>query len=91
MPHSDESSAKDETVVTTRDIYTFDVDDGSLDRVYHIKARLLNNAIQRIGMGKYQARTVSYAIAISNPDPTSYSGCSSSSRASAGLPITSGR
>ena len=34
------------------DIY----EDGSVDPVYQAKARLLNHAIQQIGMGKYQAR-----------------------------------
>lgn len=39
----------------TEDIYT----DGSLDPVYHAKAKILNGAIQQIGMGKYQAGFVS--------------------------------
>lgn len=34
----------------TRDIFTED----SLDPVYHAKARILNDALQEIGMGKYQ-------------------------------------
>lgn len=29
-------------------------DDGTVDHVYQAKARVLNNAIQEIGMGKYQ-------------------------------------
>lgn len=29
-------------------------DDGSIDPVYQAKARVLNNAIQEIGMGRYQ-------------------------------------
>jgi hypothetical protein len=32
--------------------------DGSVDPVYQAKAELLNDAIQRIGMGRYQVRTV---------------------------------
>ena len=36
----------------TRDIYP----DDTLDPVYHAKARILNDAIQEIGMGKYQVR-----------------------------------
>lgn len=42
----------DTTVVqaTTYDIY----DESSLDPVYHAKARILNDAMQEIGMGKYQ-------------------------------------
>jgi hypothetical protein len=31
-------------------------DDGSVDPVYHAKARVLNQALQEIGMGKYQIR-----------------------------------
>jgi len=34
----------------TQDIYTED----SLDPVYHAKAKILNDAFQEIGMGKYQ-------------------------------------
>lgn len=34
----------------TEDVY----EDSSLDPVYQAKARLLNNALQEIGMGKYQ-------------------------------------
>jgi hypothetical protein len=34
----------------TRDIFT----DDSLDPVYQAKARILNDALQEIGMGKYQ-------------------------------------
>ncbi len=36
----------------SNDIY----EDGSIDPVYQAKARLLNCAIQEIGMGKYQVR-----------------------------------
>lgn len=36
----------------TDDIYA----DGALDPVYQAKARVLNDAIQEIGMGKYQVR-----------------------------------
>ena len=36
------------------DIY----EDGTIDPVYQAKARLLNSAIQEIGMGRYQARRV---------------------------------
>ena len=57
MSHSDEK--KSETSVqaheATNDIYSID-DTPGLDRVYHAKARLLNSAIQEIGMGKYQVR-----------------------------------
>ena len=34
----------------TQDIFT----EGSLDPVYHAKAKIINDAFQEIGMGKYQ-------------------------------------
>ena len=57
MSHSDEKKSETSVRVheTTNDIYSTD-DTPGLDRVYHAKARLLNNAIQDIGMGKYQVR-----------------------------------
>ena len=36
----------------TNDIY----EDGTIDPVYQAKARVLNSAIQEIGMGRYQVR-----------------------------------
>ena len=36
----------------TEDVYT----EGSLDPVYQAKATILNDALQEIGMGKYQVR-----------------------------------
>jgi hypothetical protein len=30
--------------------------EGAVDAVYHAKARVLNDALQEIGMGKYQVR-----------------------------------
>jgi hypothetical protein len=35
-------------------------DEGSVDPVYHAKARVLNQALQEIGMGKYQVRRSVY-------------------------------
>ena len=35
-------------------------DEGSVDPVYQAKARLLNHALQEIGMGKYQVRMHSH-------------------------------
>ena len=57
MSHSDEKKSETSVRVheTTNDIYSID-DTPGLDRVYHAKARLLNDAIQDIGMGKYQVR-----------------------------------
>lgn len=56
MSHSDDKKLPGE--VRTYDIYTESVlEDGTasgVDRVYHSKARLLNDAVQEIGMGKYQ-------------------------------------
>lgn len=54
MAHSDETPAQVREVI--HDIYSLD-NASAIDRVYHVKARLLNNAIQEIGMGKYQVRT----------------------------------
>ena len=57
MSRSDEKKAEAsvQAYEATNDIYSLD-DIPGLDRVYHAKARLLNNAIQEIGMGKYQVR-----------------------------------
>lgn len=38
------------TTVTSTDLF----EDGTVDPVYQAKARVLNAAIQEIGMGKYQ-------------------------------------
>lgn len=38
------------TVTSTTDLF----EDGTVDPVYQAKARVLNAAIQEIGMGKYQ-------------------------------------
>lgn len=40
---------------STQDHQTLDLYDGAIDPVYQAKARILNHAIQEIGMGKYQA------------------------------------
>ena len=40
------------TLVGTIDVY--DGEESGVDPVYHGKARVLNNAFQEIGMGKYQ-------------------------------------
>ncbi|KAK1219860.1 hypothetical protein PQX77_017439 [Marasmius sp. AFHP31] len=46
----DEKSGSGEVDATTKDIFTED----ALDPVYQHKARVLNDAIQEIGMGRYQ-------------------------------------
>ncbi|KAF9648509.1 MFS general substrate transporter [Thelephora ganbajun] len=53
--HSDEKKSETSVQVheAANDIFALE-DAPGLDRVYHAKARLLNNAIQEIGMGKYQ-------------------------------------
>ena len=46
----DENNATGGIDATTQDIFTED----ALDPVYQLKARVLNNAIQEVGMGRYQ-------------------------------------
>jgi hypothetical protein len=40
------------TILVKEDLY----DEGSVDPVYQAKARILNHALQEIGMGRYQVR-----------------------------------
>ena len=40
--------------------YAFDAEEAGVDPVYQAKARILNDAFQEIGMGKYQVSCVSY-------------------------------
>lgn len=40
--------------VAVEPIQTLDLFEGTIDPVYEAKARILNDAIQEIGMGKYQ-------------------------------------
>jgi hypothetical protein len=40
------------TILAKEDLY----DEGSVDPVYRAKAKVLNQALQEIGMGKYQVR-----------------------------------
>ena len=42
------------TILAKEDLH----DEGSVDPVYQAKARILNNALQEIGMGRYQVRIV---------------------------------
>lgn len=44
------------TILSGQDLH----DEGSVDPVYHAKARVLNQALQEIGMGKYQVRVSVY-------------------------------
>lgn len=41
---------------TLEDLNTLDLFGGEVDNVYQTKVRILNHAIQEIGMGKYQVR-----------------------------------
>ena len=52
--------AKKTIVVDTHDV--FDEDEGGVDPVYQAKARLLNDAFQEIGMGRYQVRAARSGI-----------------------------
>ena len=59
MPPFDEKKFETSVQIHTnaaRDIYSEGAPGLRVDRVYNAKARLLNNAIQDIGMGKYQVR-----------------------------------
>jgi len=44
--------AEDSQAHTTQSVYTT----ATLDPVYHAKAKILNDAFEEIGMGKYQVR-----------------------------------
>lgn len=43
-----------ETGAQTYTVDVFDEHDSGVDPVYHAKAKILNDAFQEIGMGKYQ-------------------------------------
>lgn len=60
-------------------------EDGTIDPVYQAKARLLNAAIQEIGMGKYQVSCTSCTRVTTAKIILAYSGTSSSSRDLVGL------
>jgi hypothetical protein len=47
---SDRNSEKNNIAAETENIYT----DDAVDPIYQAKARILNDALQEIGMGKYQ-------------------------------------
>lgn len=59
MPRSDQSSVQVREAL--HDIYSLGDSALAIDRVYHVKVRLLNNAVQEIGMGKYQVRPQSFS------------------------------
>ena len=46
--------------VTVELQYVLDADEAGVDPVYQAKARILNDAFQEIGMGKYQVRYVPF-------------------------------
>ena len=43
--------------------YAFEADEAGVDPVYQAKVRILNDAFQEIGMGKYQVRLISAGAA----------------------------
>ncbi len=51
---------EDATVVHIEDHDIFDGEDAAIDPVYQAKARVLNDAFQEIGMGKYQVRPLGF-------------------------------
>ena len=44
------------SIPSVKELETLDLFEDSIDPVYQAKARILNHAIQEIGMGKYQVR-----------------------------------
>ena len=61
--HDDEKENRGDGVqAQTLDIFT----DDSLDPVYRAKARILNDALQEIGMGKYQVSNTHSALGTSS-------------------------
>lgn len=52
------SSAAETKVAPVKQSHDVYEEDDSLDPVYHAKARVLGDAFQEIGMGKYQVRSV---------------------------------
>lgn len=54
----DSDDSETTSVISRPDLY----EEGAVDPVYRAKAHLLSNAIQEIGMGKYQVRTKSDTV-----------------------------
>jgi hypothetical protein len=55
---SDETVHDDMQFVAKADLYDQDGGKGAVDPVYQAKARVLNQAMQEIGMGRYQVRPI---------------------------------
>ena len=72
------------------DIYYSPEGDHGPDRIYHAKARLLNNAVHEIGVGKYQVSMSSALLANESYQFVIRSDGSSSSRVSDGSPTICG-
>ena len=68
----------DTPIPSTVDLF----EDGSVDPVYQAKARLINSALQEMGMGKYQVRVSSvrllWTAVDDRPNMGSSGGCSRS-------------
>jgi hypothetical protein len=67
-------SEKYPSYAATEDL--FPDDHNALDPIYQAKARVLNNAMQEIGMGRYQASLLSVRVSSTHTRHTD-SGCSS--------------
>lgn len=61
---ADSVSDKQGTHAVTENLFT----DDAVDPIYQAKARILNNAIQEIGMGRYQVPFPFLAVATSSSD-----------------------
>ena len=57
MRKDEEAGVAHPVGVATHDV--FDGDEAGVDPVYQAKARVLNDAFQEIGMGRYQVRALS--------------------------------
>ena len=60
---SEKNLSSQPIILSAQDLH----DDASVDPVYHAKARVVNQALQKIGMGKYQVRvTITWHLKLSN-------------------------
>ncbi len=57
-PKDEKSGIDMQSLVADAPTQTLDIFEGSIDPIYEAKARILNEAIQEIGMGKYQVISV---------------------------------
>jgi hypothetical protein len=85
-PLDEKRSVRSENIAAPhKGVHVDDVlEDAVVDPVYHAKARILNDALQEIGMGKYQVCLVNIYSRNDLLNAASSSGSSSSSPGSAG-------